>query len=404
MKKLIYHPPAEFKGFGPSILTAALRGKLVSHPIPPDREGARAMLHDHCPLVPGVYGWLDSNFQICYVGKSKALRKRLLSYFAKNPADPKVDRIRGNSKQLVWEPVSGEFLALIREQELIHRWRPGFNTQGQPTRRQPAFIAISNSVAPHVFFTRQLSSKAKKLYGPIAGTGDLRSAVDSLNQVFKLRDCPDKTKFEFKDQGLLFDNQQTAKCIRHELGTCSAPCAGFCSRTDYQTQVTDLMEFLEGKNPQVLTKLEQEMGQAAADCRFERATTLRNHLANLKWLDRRLNDIRLAQRNLNGVLPVNSHSKRRVWLVLKGGRLIASFAEPRSPDQITRAGQLLQKTLRCQIVLPNDLLETHWQLLTMSWFRRNAPLKSDLLPLESALEWCQRTRIDRSESFSSPSI
>jgi len=102
------------------------------------------MLHDQCPLTPGVYGWLDRNHQLCYVGKSKALRKRLLSYFAKTPADPKMGRIVRHSQRIVWEPVSHELLALIREQELINRWRPDFNKQGQPTRRQPAFLCVGD--------------------------------------------------------------------------------------------------------------------------------------------------------------------------------------------------------------------------------------------------------------------
>ena len=162
------------------------------------------MLHDHCPLTPGVYGWLDSLGQICYVGKSKSLRKRLLSYFAKTPADKKAERIRQHSKRLVWEPVSGELLALIREQELIYRWRPDFNTQGQPTRRQPAFVCIGDGPAPNAIFTRRLNRKMTHVFGPIAGTGQLRAAVESLNQVFRLRDCPDKTQFEFNNQQQLF--------------------------------------------------------------------------------------------------------------------------------------------------------------------------------------------------------
>jgi excinuclease ABC subunit C len=386
----IDHAPVRFAGFGPSILSGVLRGKLVRHPVPAERTEGRAMLHDHCPLSPGVYGWLDANSQICYVGKSKALKKRLLSYFAKNPADPKIDRIRRNSQQLVWETVSGEFPALIREQELIHRWRPDFNTQGQPTRRQPAFIAISHSVAPSVFFTREMTCKAKKLYGPIAGTGELRLAIESLNQAFQLRDCPDKTRFEFKEQGMLFDNPGTPKCIRYELGTCTAPCAGFCSRVEYQGQVGKLVEFLEGKSLRVLTSLEQQMSQAAAECRFERAAMLRNHLTQLTWLDRRLNDIRLAQQNLSGVLPLASRTRRQAWLVLKSGTLIGSFSEPKSPEQRIRTAQLLTTALNRPLSLPDNLLETHWQLLTMSWFRRHPTLSKELISLESALDWCHR--------------
>ena len=113
--------PRAFKCFGPSILVQQMRGRIRSIEFPTDRIEARKLIRDKCPLVPGVYGWLDENRQLAYVGKSKALRKRLLSYFAKNPTDSKVQRLRTQCRHIVWEPISHELLALIRETELIHR-------------------------------------------------------------------------------------------------------------------------------------------------------------------------------------------------------------------------------------------------------------------------------------------
>jgi len=105
---LIQQRSPTFSGFGNSILVQQTRARLARHRIPQDRLQARAMLHDHCPLTPGVYGWLDNNQQICYIGKSKSLRQRLLTYFAKTPADKKAVRIVQHSQTLVWEPMSDE--------------------------------------------------------------------------------------------------------------------------------------------------------------------------------------------------------------------------------------------------------------------------------------------------------
>ena len=209
-----------FAGFGPSILIRQTRGRLRGSQIPNERLAARQMLRDKCPTLPGVYGWLDSNRQLVYVGKSKSLRSRLLSYFAKTPSDNKMVRLRQLSESLVWEPISNELLALIREQELIHRWRPDFNRQGQPNRMQPAFVCISHSAAPNAYLSRQISPRAGPAFGPIAGTRRLRLAIESLNHEFQLRDCADKTKFIFNDQLQLFGDLSAAQCIRYELGTC----------------------------------------------------------------------------------------------------------------------------------------------------------------------------------------
>lgn len=385
----IKNRPPKFEGFGPSILAQQTRGYSRRHAIPSDRLEARAMLHDHCPLTPGIYGWLDNRQQICYVGKSKSLRKRLLSYFAKTPADKKAERIRQHSETLVWEPMSDELLALIREQELINRWRPEFNTQGQPTKRQPAFICFSSGPAPNAFFTRRMSEKASHIFGPIAGTGRLRASVESINQAFQLRDCPDKTKFEFNNQPTLFDNPLTAKCIRYELGSCPGPCAGFCSRSDYQENVKRAINFVKGTDSSILKQLAERMQQAATGQKFERAAILRDHLDNLSWLERRLKALRHAQKTFNGVLPVSARKNRTAWLVLKGGRLVGSAPEPDSQDRAIAAIKRLSEIAAIKQPPPESILEMNFQLIMISWFRKHPAIKKTLVPFEDAIAICE---------------
>ncbi len=380
--------PLKFDGFGPSILAQQTRGRLSTHAVPTDRLEARAMLHDQCPLIPGVYGWLDNNDQLCYVGKSKSLRKRLLSYFAKTP-DKKAFRIRQHSKTLVWEPISEELLALIREQELIYRWRPEFNTQGQPVKRQPAFICISGGPAPNAFFTRRISSKSVHSFGPVAGTGRLRAAVDSINQVFQLRDCPDKTKFEFNNQQQLFANPLTAKCIRFELGSCPGPCAGNCSSSFYKNNVDRALNLIRGTDVTILKTLDEKMKKAAANQSFEKAAILRDHSNNLGWLNRRMKALRSAQRTFNGVFPIKARKNRIAWLVLKGGRLIGSAPEPKSPDRALAAIKFLTEIERQSDMLPTNIMEMNLQLIMIAWFRKHPALKKTLIPFADAIQRCE---------------
>ena len=344
------------------------------------------MLHKRCPALPGVYGWLDRNRRLLYVGKSKSLRYRLLSYFAKTPTDDKMLRIRQHGRTLVWETVANELLALIREQELIHRWQPDMNRQGQPIRMQPAFLCISKTVAPRALLARRPTPGLGQCFGPIQGTGRLREAIESLNYVFQLRDCPDKTGFHFNNQLTLFDIPAGAQCIRHELGTCLAPCAGLCSRSGYQSGVTDATDFLTGDNRQILDRLKREMIAAAAEQSYERAATLRDHVNRLAWLDRRLNDLRNAQRMLDGVLPVppqNPQQRRPVWLILRHGRLVESI-ETDSPTQplATR----IQAIAREPASMPVDLLDTRVRLLLAGWLKNNSSLAADVLTFGQAIE------------------
>lgn len=348
------------------------------------------MLHDSCPVTPGVYGWLDQNNQICYIGKSKCLRKRLLSYFAKNPADKKVLRIRQTSKRLVWEPLSHELLALIREQELIYRWRPEFNTQGQPVKRQPAFLCISGGMAPNVFFTRRVSTKSEFSIGPISGTGRLRKAVESMNQVFRLRDCPDKTKFSFNEQQQLFENPSSAKCIRYELSSCPGPCAGLCGRKDYAANVQQAMDFLIGgvTAKSILQQLQGDMKNAAIAEKYERATVLRDHFESLRWLSRRLKQLATAEATLNGVLPLADKRGRKLWLILRGGRLIGSAAAPRDEKRKLAAAEKLRAIAQQDLGLPTNLMEMNLQMIVMAWFRKYPKTKQQLIGFEQAIEHC----------------
>jgi len=385
---LLSSPAPKFAGFGPSLLVQQTRRRLQTHELPTDRMEARAMLHDHCPLTPGVYGWLDANDQICYIGKSKSLRKRLLSYFAKTPADPKAGRIRKHSRRLVWEPMADELLALIREQELICRWRPDFNKQGQPTRRQPAFIGITAGAAANAKFVRRMTTGLSHAFGPIAGTGELRSAVNSLNQVFQLRDCPDKTLFAFNDQPTLFENPESAKCIRYELGSCPGPCASLCGKSRYRKNVDAAIDFLEGRDLSALGRLEHEMLDAADRQSFERAVVLRDHFDQLTWLSRRLSSLRDSQKLLNGVLQVEATQGRTAWLVLRSGKLLGSAVAPDSAARATTAKAFLVQAAERSSPHSNTVLEMSLQLLIMAWFRKHPASKRDLLSFDQAIGRC----------------
>ena len=391
MATLIQNEKHPFQGFGPSLLSAVAREAIDGDDVPQKRMDARAMLHDRCPITPGVYGWLDQNNQICYVGKSKCLRKRLLSYFAKNPADKKVLRIRQTSQRIVWESLSHELLALIREQELIYRWRPEFNTQGQPVKRQPAFLCISGGVAPNVFFTRRVSAKSEFTIGPISGTGRLRKAVESMNQVFRLRDCPDKTKFSFNEQRQLFENPSSANCIRYELKSCPGPCAGLCGRKDYAANVQQAMDFLingvTSKN--ILQRLQGDMKQAALTEKFERATVLRDHFQNLRWLSRRLKQLKTAEKTLNGILPLADKRGRKLWLILRGGRLIGSAAAPRDAKRKLAATERLEAIAQQELGLPTNVMEMNLQMIVMAWFRKYPKTKQSLIGFQQAIESCK---------------
>jgi excinuclease ABC subunit C len=379
----------DFNSFGPSFLADQTRGELQWCELPREREDARRQVRHTCPDSPGVYGWLNSERQLIYVGKAKALRNRVLGYLAKTPADPKMARIRAGSATLVWEPIADELLALLREQELIHRWRPEFNSQGQPTRRQPAFICISDSAAPHAFLAKRLANSGyQQAFGPIAGTQRLSDSVQALNYVFGLRDCADKTKFEFGDQLRLFDEENRAGCLRFELGSCPGPCAALCTRPLYLERVSHAVRFLTEGSEAFLQGLEARMTRAAEHRHYERAAMLRDQLDSLTRLERQLKRLRVAERTINGVLAVTVNRGRQVWLAFRKARLISSIVQPRSYQQAERAMTELQRVEREAIPPAREILEINLQLIIAAWFRKHPSRLADLRPFSSMQQEC----------------
>src|SRR5205823_6722999 len=132
----------------------------------------------------------DAAGELVYVGKAKSLRSRLLSYFRPNSRDPKAGRILEVTRLIAWEPAADEFAALLRELELIRRWQPRFNVQGQPRRWRRAYVCVGRRPAPYVFLAGRPPATAFALFGPVPAGRQAREGVRRVNDWFRLRDCP----------------------------------------------------------------------------------------------------------------------------------------------------------------------------------------------------------------------
>lgn len=378
--------------FGPSLLPEKhARGELGGMEICTERLDSRKVLRETAPTSPGIYGYFDQNGRLNYVGKSKCLKMRLLSYFSKLPSDDKMARIVKNSKFIRWEPISHELLALIREQELITRWRPSFNTQGQPERRQPAFLCISERDAPHVFVTTRISPKTRNGFGPIPGTGRLKESAQDLNHVFRLRDCSEQTPIRFTDQLQLFPQTFPAACLRYEIGSCSGPCTGTFPQIDYRQQVKQVNDFMNGFENSVLETLRKGMVEASQKHAFEKATMLRDQIRNLTWLDRRLNDLRRARYDFNCIYPVPGFKKRTIWLCLTSSLISSAVALPTGKRLAAKAlKQINIANSANPNILPHDNPTVLMQMIVISWFRKHPDERSRLMSYPEAIELCEK--------------
>jgi excinuclease ABC subunit C len=274
--------------------------------------------------------------ELIYVGKAKCLRTRLLSYFRPQSRDAKAGRILQHARALVWEALPSEFAALLRELELIHRWRPRFNVHGQPHRRRRAYVCIGRPPAPYVFLAARPPACVSACFGPVPAGKTTREAVRWLNERFGLRDCPQSQEMAFADQTELFPILRAAGCIRHEIGTCLGPCAGGCTRSAYARHVRAARDFLAGVDITLLDLLQREMADASAAQAFERAAVLRDKWEALNWLHLRLERMRQLRGQGTFVYPVRGVDGREICYVIEGGRVI--HAAVHASAQVRRVG------------------------------------------------------------------
>lgn len=337
-----------------------------------DTKALRDHVRLNAPRLPGVYGMIDIAGRLIYVGKSKLLRNRLLSYFLPNSEDEKAGRIIQSAQTIVWETQPSEFAALLREQWLIRTYQPKYNVQGIPNRQKSVFLCLGRGPAETFYVSRELDPKAVAWDGPLVGAGRVRRAAEILNRYFQLRDCSNQTRFRFTDQMRLFDLEVRAGCVRHEIESCLGPCVQACSRKNYLHQVNNAANFLKGESTTMISELESQMLTAAKRTHFEQAAKYREDLQVIRWLTNRLADHAHARDSFTCIYPVVGEDGRDVWYLIRRGVVEHAVAAPRDGNQFRSVrSEIHQWKNSDQTVGVKYVRREETLAIVSSWFRKN---------------------------------
>lgn len=292
----------------------------------------KRQLTQSCPRVPGVYGMLDRTGHLIYVGKSKSLRSRLLSYFSTSSEAEKAGRIIESARAIQWETQPSEFAALLREQQLIRKFSPRWNVQGVPKRQRPVYLCLGRNPAAQFFLSAKVPSDYISLQGPFFGAKRMNVAVDALNKVFGLRDCSAQQTFQFAEQLSLFQIDHRPGCLRLELGTCLGPCAAACTRGEYSRQVNAAESFLDGFNDEPLVLLQEQMESASVNQQYELAGRAHRTLKSLQYVHRKLTMLANARRQFSFVYAVPGYDGCHLWYLIHCGEISAVASTPIGRD------------------------------------------------------------------------
>jgi excinuclease ABC subunit C len=323
---------------------------------------------------PAVYRMIAEDGEIVYVGKSKRVRSRLLSYFRASFPEEKGARILRDASRIEWEYVPSEFAALLTELRLIKRFRPRFNVAMKSDGRNYCFIKLTRGAASKLVVVRGPGPDDQSTYyGPFMGATGVGEAVRELNDVLGLRDCGLDQKMHFADQPELFDGfPRTPGCIRFEVKKCLGPCVGGCTVQQYDERAALARAFLDGVDDGPIEHLRREMEAASERLEFERAASLRDKLFRLEALREQFARLRFAVETLSFTYAVPGHDgDDRVYLIRRG-RVRAEAKAPKTPEDAAALMALIDEVYspveRSTSQIPTHEIDE--LLLLTSWFKR----------------------------------
>jgi len=333
----------------------------------------RASVRAECADRPGVYRMISPEGEVLYVGKSKRVRTRLLSYFRAAFPEEKGARIVREAESIEWDYTPSEFAALLLELQLIKRFRPRFNVAMKNDARHFAFIKVTKGPASKLLVVRGASDDSAAYYGPFQGAQRVNDAVRELNDLLGLRDCALDRRMHFGDQQELFQlRPRTPGCIRYEVKKCLGPCVGGCSERQYAERLAMARAFLDGTDDGPIETLRHEMEGCSERLEFERAATLRDKLYRLEDLKEQFFRFRFAIETLSFVYTVPGYDgDDRVYLIRRG-RVRAEQPAPKRAPARARLARLIDDVFgrveRDTAQVPTHEIDE--LLLLSSWFRR----------------------------------
>ena len=227
------------------------------------------------PSKPGVYVFRDQFGTIIYVGKAVNLRKRVSQYFQpsrKSRADAKLRSLISSIDTWEFFPVNNEDESLILESRFIKEYAPRYNILMRDDKRY-LFLKIDISEKyPRLRPTRLKRKDHAAYFGPFPHGNAMRELAIWLTKHCGLRSCntsapgPDDRKH----------------CLAGNVRDCCQPCIGAVTETEYRERLEQAMEILNGNIAGTEELLRQQMKDAAAEQKFEKASSLRDMISNLR--------------------------------------------------------------------------------------------------------------------------
>ena len=227
------------------------------------------------PHSPGVYQFFDFSGRIIYIGKAKDLRNRVGSYFNKQRYETgKTAKLVANIVDLKVILVETEFDALLLENSLIKQHQPRYNVALKDDKSYP-WIRIRNERFPRVEGMRNPVDDGAEYYGPYASGRVMKTVVELVNSMYKLRTC----NYELSQKNV--ERGKYKRCLEYHMGNCKAPCEGLQAVGEYDANIKEIRQIVRGRTRGVAKLLKEQMLVLADSLEFEKAEIIRQRIEQL---------------------------------------------------------------------------------------------------------------------------
>ena len=219
----------------------------------------------------------DKSGKIIYVGKAKALKNRVTTYFHSiENHNPKTYKLVSNIYDFDFIVCPSELDALVLEASLIKLHNPKYNILLKDDKGYN-YIKITKGDFPKLSYALNTNDENATYIGPYTSGFTVKQTVEDANKIFMLPSCNKVFPRDFKKE---------RPCLNYQIKRCMGVCTGKFTAEEYQKHFNSAIEYIKSGSKDSIERLRREMEEASDKLEFEKAAKLRDQIIAIEKADR----------------------------------------------------------------------------------------------------------------------
>ncbi len=292
----------------------------------------------HLPEQPGVYLFSNETGETIYIGKARSLRDRVRSYLGARGTHPKTDALLDEAASIEVIVTDSVVEALALENHLVKERAPRYNVRLRDDKNYPYLQLTTNEPFPRVLVARSVERDGTYYAGPFMPASLARRTMGLTHRLFGIRSCNE-----------VITGNRDRPCLEYDIKRCLAPCvSAICSQPAYHEAVERTQLFFEGKNEELVERLNESMNEASAAERFEEAAHLRDAARTIQTLrdrQQKIATVRMGDRDAFGLHMGPAGAVVHVF-VMRAGRVLERVELAANEGISGSAAEILQASVQ----------------------------------------------------------